>query len=199
MANMCYNDIVFYGATECIKELYSYIERIHKINDNEKQHNDYTMLAEAYNLDLAEAGWFTCHESIDFDGDFASFFLCTETKWVPKEEIFDAICKHYEGKIKYVYRAEEIGFSVFVNTDSKGIYFADRYYVDGNTLEEPLYAESWDEVTLLLKELYHGFTSEQLAPCNLDEINSILRNHLPKQNEDDDYLIQVYKYEEEFK
>lgn len=200
MANMCYNTIVFYGDFVCIKELYSHIERIHRTNDDEKQYNDYTMLAEAYNLNLAEAGWFMCLEDVDVENDeITSFRLDTETKWVPKEEIFNAICKHYKGKINYVYMAEEIGFKVFVNTDVQGIYFIDRYYVDGSGDLEPLYTDDWNDVTSLLKELYPNFKEEELTIDNLDEINRILRNNLPKQDENDDNPIQVYKYEEEFK
>lgn len=200
MANMCYNTIVFYGDPVCIKELYSHIERIHKTNDDDKQYNDYTMLAEAYNLNLAEAGWFMCLEDVDVEDDeITSFRLDTKTKWVPKEEIFNAICNHYKGKINYVYMAEEIGFKVFVNTDIQGIYFVDRYYVDGSGDLEPLYTDDWNDVKALLKELCPSFSEEQLTEDNLDEINNILRNNLPKQNEYGDYPPQVYKYEEEFK
>lgn len=197
MANMCSNDIVFYGDKGYLTELHNHVHRILKSKDNE--YNDYTMLAKAYGLDLAEAGWFEyADDELQPDcNEVHTFTLQTETKWVPKEEIFNAICKHYNYDIGYIYKAEETGFGVFVNTDKDGRYFAEKYYVDGDQMEEPLYAETWYEVELCIKEYCH-FDEGVLSPDNINEVNRILRNSLPQCNEDTN-CIQIYKYEEEFK
>jgi hypothetical protein len=45
--------------------------------------------------------------------------------------MWDIICHHnYDNRISYVYRAEEPSNGYFVNTDSSGEYFPEKYLID---------------------------------------------------------------------
>jgi len=65
-----------------------------------------------------------------YDYDSACYFkLETETAWCPMNELWDAVLEQYEG-VSYVYVAEEAGCDIFINTDTEGQFFDQRYMLE---------------------------------------------------------------------
>lgn len=60
----------------------------------------------------------------------ASFILSTETAWKPLTYIWDRIISDHYPSISYVYKAEEPGQLLYINTDTEGVYFPERYVID---------------------------------------------------------------------
>lgn len=53
--------------------------------------------------------------------------------WMPHVSLWDAIIeKHYKNNISYVYRAEEPSDNIYINTDTTGITFPEKYVIDYN-------------------------------------------------------------------
>ena len=57
------------------------------------------------------------------------FTLESETAWIPADELWEAVIARYKG-ISFVYLAEEPGMEIFINTDSNGTYFPEKYLVE---------------------------------------------------------------------
>jgi len=74
-----------------------------------------------------------CRGSIEILGEFEpgdmSFVIETDTAWSPTTELWDAVIEQYED-ISYVYICEEPGMGIFVNTDTEGRFFVDRYLLE---------------------------------------------------------------------
>jgi hypothetical protein len=105
-----------------------------------------------------------------------------ETAWSPLPEVWDKMAEKYN--LSYVYVSEECGMSIYVNTDTLGRFFSDRYildYFDINNLEiapdvmakygerlrelsdESRYYEDFDDVLNDFKSLgFHGDNIEDL-------------------------------------
>ena len=65
-----------------------------------------------------------------FEGkDDCYFKLETETAWCPMNELWDAVVEQHEG-VSYVYVAEEAGCDIFINTDTEGRFFDQRYLLE---------------------------------------------------------------------
>ena len=75
----------------------------------------------------------SCRGSIEHLEDYepgSSFFtLDCDTAWTPMDELWEAVIAQYEG-LSYVYIAEEPGMGIFVNTDTEGIYFPEKYLME---------------------------------------------------------------------
>ena len=72
-----------------------------------------------------------CDTKLSADGDVFSFGVDTETAWSPHMEVFyRLIGEKYGGAIRMVYRSEECGCGIYINTDAEGRYFPERYVVD---------------------------------------------------------------------
>ena|GEM_PF-6433852 len=79
-----------------------------------------------------------------------------ETAWGPLPEVWDLMAEKYN--LSYVYCSEECGCAVYVNTDSEGRFFSDRYILDYFVVEFTI-------------------TNYDIDECKqkLDEINEIIR------------------------
>lgn len=68
---------------------------------------------------------------IRLDADSKTLDVETETAWEPMPGIWDMIlaeCGYTD--IKYVYQAEEPSCELYINTDTEGRFFSDRYHVE---------------------------------------------------------------------
>jgi hypothetical protein len=55
----------------------------------------------------------------------------TETAWTPHMDVFKKILgERYGDAIRMVYQSEEPGSGIYINTDSTGKYFPERYMID---------------------------------------------------------------------
>lgn len=69
--------------------------------------------------------------------------ICTQTAWTELVAMWDIICHHnYDDRISYVYRAEEPSNGHFINTDSSGEYFPEKYLIDA-------YLEDYEDLDIV--------------------------------------------------
>lgn len=123
-------------------------------------------------------------EPEEFKGDM--FQVSVETAWEPMTEMWDMIlaeCRFDE--VAYVYEAEEPGEGLYINSDTEGRFFADRFYIDLH-ISDDFYC-------------YHSeyFTSSKEALAFLNEVITNLRkeytDHPEKYNLPDGYTPQVLR------
>jgi len=113
-----------------------------------------------------------------------------DTAWSPLPEVWDILAEQYG--LSYVYIAEECGCEVYVNTDTEGRFYSDRYilnyfdidelYLDDETLTEygerlrelsgeTIYFESWSNVERTFKDFEFDVTSLKSLNEKLDKFN----------------------------
>jgi len=75
----------------------------------------------------------SCRGSIEYLSEYepgdCNFSLQADTAWSPTDELRDAVVALYEG-VSYVYTAEESGNGVFINSDTEGRFYSERYMLD---------------------------------------------------------------------
>lgn len=124
------------------------------------------------------------------------FTIQTESAWNPNVGVFTkVIADHYKDEINFVYCSEEPGFAIYVNSDTTGRFYEDRYHLDycinGNKYVMEYYA-SFEDVLKALKE---DFPELEFSLCDsVDEINDRVQNLLEESK--DDYF-NLYEYTEE--
>ena len=136
MPNWCSNHYAFYTDDENKDELlrlYNKLSDIMEIPSEIK--NDFEpgwlgKVATEHGLDFEKIscrGWIEHLEDYEPESNF--FTLQSETAWAPTDELWQAVVAQYEG-VYFVYVAEEPGFEVFINSDSEGVYFPDKYLIE---------------------------------------------------------------------
>lgn len=97
-------------------------------------------------------------EELTEDSEKLWFCVSTEDAWSPKVAAWDALL---EGKpLRYVFRAEEPGVCIYVNTDNTGDIFPERYRMDyciprdnGSEDNDLLYFDDEQELLEAFKEI----------------------------------------------
>ena len=112
--------------------------------------------------------------------------LNTETAWAEMAETRLFIESCFPG-MKIYYIEEESGCERFYTNDSEGIYFKDRYYLDG--FDDSEYFETLEEAAKYVKEIV-GHEIEATFKAIEDALNDYMEEH-----EDDD---DCYYYFHEF-
>ncbi len=114
------------------------------------------------------------------------FVIEVQTAWEPPSELFDCILQQYNG-VSCIYIAEEGGEGIYINTDTSGKIFPDRYilYTDDTGF---LYFK--DEITLI--NYANSYTGKTFN--SFEEITDYIDN-LKKSKHD--ICIDVYKFSEE--
>ena len=112
--------------------------------------------------------------------------LNTETAWAEMAETRHFIESCFPG-MKVYYIEEESGCEIFNTNDSEGIYFKDRYYLDG--FDDSEYFETLDEAAKYVKEIV-GHDVE----ANVTAIDKALNDYMEAHEDDDD----CYYYFHEF-
>ena len=178
MPNWCSNSIAFYqedGGDAVLEAFYTDIERyLNYINPETSEHSSWVgnwLEASKINAEnLCTRGFFT---NIELNGDHVRVDM--ESAWAPLPEVWDLMAERYG--LAYVYIAEECGCEVYVNTDTEGRFFTDRYilnYFDVDYMElddgimaeygerlrgiseETTYFESWEGVAELFEPFRFG-------------------------------------------
>ena len=103
--------------------------------------------------------------------------LNTETAWAEMSETRHFIESCFPG-MKIYYIEEESGCERFYTNDSEGIYFKDRYYLDG--FDDSEYFETLEEAAKYVKEIV-GHDVE----ADFDAIDKALSDYV-EEHEDDD-------------
>ena len=140
MPNWCSNALAFYqedGGSDRMAQFYADISRTFGLMRGEKpKHSE--------NPDWA--GHFLKDHGVDVENMYTRGFvqhyeidkthvrIDIETAWGPIPELYDEMAKLYD--LKYVYCAEEPGSEVYINTDSEGRFFVERYYLDSFSVND---------------------------------------------------------------
>lgn len=109
----------------------------------------------------------------------------TETAWAEMSETRHFVESCFPG-MKIYYIEEESGCERFYTNDSEGIYFKDRYYIDG--FDDSEYFETLEEAAKYVKEIV-GHDVEATVKAIETALNKYMEEH-----EDDD----CYYYFHEF-
>lgn len=103
--------------------------------------------------------------------------LNTETAWAEMSETRHFIESCFPG-MKIYYIEEESGCEIFNTNDSEGIYFKDRYYLDG--FDDSEYFETLEEAAKYVKDIV-GYDVE----ADFDVIDKALNAYMEEHEEDD--------------
>ena len=103
--------------------------------------------------------------------------LHTETAWAEMSETRHFIESCFPG-MKIYYIEEESGCEIFNTNDSEGLYFKDRYYLDG--FDDSEYFETVEEAAVYVKEIV-GHEVE----ATVKAIDKALSDYVEEHEEDD--------------
>lgn len=186
MANLCSTHVTLWGDTQLIDEVYNAIKTI-----RDAEPACWDLLAEFFGGATEEYSFIHYMEKGAVAGTTDSYIeFSLEDKWAPQVELFDIICKRYDGKLQYVYLAEESGCELFINTDSQGLFYKDKYYLDlcvDNTYETFSLC-NWDELVNTLIEIIPELKDREL-PDNVNELERVVSDVLQDNYSDDDYAV----------
>ena len=96
--------------------------------------------------------YYISNVSLDAD-DVWYFILDQEDAWSPHTDPWDDIVSIANGDIDFVYKSEEPGQDIFVNSDIEGWYFKERYVIDASLLdtEDKIYTQTESETISLCR------------------------------------------------
>lgn len=121
MANICDTTIHFTGSEECLDDLFKHLVYLFGIDKTDLIRD----IAQGFGVSCSCRG-----------GDIKYIDSQTHTieqqdRWEPCVEIWEKICNdYYNGDISFVYRAEEPGSDIFINTDLTHLHFPEKIYCD---------------------------------------------------------------------
>ena len=166
MPNWCFTSYKFVGDKEEIADLYN---KLQSLNDMPEPlvENGFGKLFLGCVVNLFGGDWkeIYCRGEIDYMeicGD-SMIQLSTMTAWGDMPEVWDFVCKNYPS-IEYYYLAEEGGLCYYVNSDTTGEYFPEKYYV--------LHAEGYSEYLDDDEELLE-YIAEKIGAAKIESIDQL--------------------------
>jgi len=177
MPNWCSNSIAFYQEDGSVALLQAFYADVQKYEDGEWV----ACMLKAHGVNTDEMYTRGFFQLCELNSDHVRIDM--ETAWGPLSEVWTAMAERYN--LSYVYASEECGMSVYVNTDTEGRFFTDRYILDyfdvddlgispdvlakyGKRLkqlsEETTYYEDFDDVVKDFKSL--GFYGDNIENLN---------------------------------
>jgi len=139
MPNWCYNQVMLYGEPKQLEKVWLYIKKAYENEaaTSRKWLNRLIIAAGLNHEDYSCRGWIV---NLDDEGDYTpgiddSFKLDFESAWNPAMSAIDiairvALKDYAEPDVSYELMAEEPSEGIFINTDTEGVYFKERYYLD---------------------------------------------------------------------
>lgn len=204
MPNYFTNRIIFYGEDK--KTLKDLLDKLSACVD-EPAKNKVRIFLELSGLNAEDAEAYADRHDFFTYLDFAVqenpcgayFEVQTESAWSANMECFYKVLrKTYDGKINMVYQSEEAGCGIFINSDTEGLFFTERYRLDychgDSSVRE--YFSSWQEAA---EFLYDAFPKAKITPYTsladaVNRIESLYRFDSRKQ----EYIyLDRFKYSEE--
>lgn len=126
MANLCSTKIVFYSNNKT---------QLHEFNARLQELGSCDLLDVCRHFDLP-SDEFECRGYV-YDIEMpredyikSYFYIYQEDKWAPQIDVWSAVLDAQYDEIYMHYIAEEPGHGIYINTDSTGEYFPDRFVVD---------------------------------------------------------------------
>lgn len=136
MANWCSTTIEFFGsgydANIQLKELYEIILEMEKTGRVQGADNLWLgNFVDMFGGDCKEAdcrGFITYIEEYEnYDEDLCHFRIEQEDAWYPKVGVWREILSNNFPDIEMVYVAEECGCEIYINSDTDGLFFTQKY------------------------------------------------------------------------
>ena len=196
MPNWCTTSYVFRGNENEIKDL---CNKIKSFVSKERVPNDFgdSWFGFDYN-EIPCRGFIDYFSEIDEDTDPGRLELSTETAWGPMTEMWDKIIAKYYPSITYVLIAEEPGCNLYVNTDTEGYDFTERFSVDFKlppkyTYGSPngFYADCEEDVVETFNSIFQR-KYKSYKQCK----KRLCKEFKKKEYRDKGYFIAIHKYRE---
>lgn len=160
MANFCSNSIVFYSKDK--QKLSVFLRKIYAAFDSQGSGIYNLMVLHGYkdreilnSIDKRDCFTF-CDSKLRTDKDIYSFQVDEESAWVPHMEVFRKILRQkYGNAIRMVFLSEECGNDIYINTDTEGKYFTERYKVEcshGKEYKDEYFSEYSDLIRFVNEE-----------------------------------------------
>ena len=111
----------------------------------------------------------------------------TETAWNEQSETRHFIESCFPG-MKIYYQEEETGCERFYTNDFEGLFFKDRYYLDG--FDDNEYFETLEEAAKYVKEI----VGHDVEP-NLKAIVKALNDYMEEHKEEDDMYYYIHEFQ----
>lgn len=179
MPNWCFTSYKFVGDKEEIADLYN---KLQSLNDMPEPlvENGFGKLFLGCVVNHFGGDWnkIYCRGEIDYMelcGD-NMLQLSTMTAWGDMPEVWNFVCKNYPS-IEYYYLAEEGGMGYYVNSDTTGEYFPEKYYVyhtDG-------YSEYLNDDEELFEYIAEKIGAEKIE--SIKQLNQLLGYYNKKHSE----------------
>lgn len=173
MPNWCNTSYKFVGDKEEVADLYN---KLQSLNDMPEPlvENGFGKLFLGCVVNLFGGDWkeIYCRGEIDYMeicGD-SMIQLSTMTAWGDVPEVWDFVCKNYPS-IEYYYLAEEGGLCYYVNSDTTGEYFPEKYYV----LHAEGYSEYLDDDEELLEYIAEKIGAAEIE--SIDQLDQLLEQY----------------------
>lgn len=181
MANYCMNDIVLYSKRK--KPLIRPHNQLKHLSKEDSYsypiHRLLSSLEASYLVDDLDdlRHYILDFDSIDKKNDTYYFHLYTEAAWSPHIEDIDILLSLNEFKsISYVYQAEEPGFEIYINSDSKREFLNNSYlfyYYCGDDDEDAYYSDLNDLIDYVDKHFLNALITPWDTPqIIIDKLNT---------------------------
>jgi len=130
MANICCSKYVFYTNDDKSELLRLHMNLMAIMDNNDSKTGCLDDVAIKHGVDREKISCRGTIENLDDYNPANNYFtLNSDTAWAPTDELWEAVIAQYKG-ISFVYIAEECGESIYVNTDTEGVYFPERYLLE---------------------------------------------------------------------
>lgn len=189
MPNWCHTEYVFEGSKSEVLKLHQKLSQLLSCEYKSTVDNDFGngWLGDVlinHGFDWKKV---SCRGFIDDLYDVVTeenttyFKLATSTAWGPLNDMWDIIIENHYPSIKYVYLAIEHGCSLYLNSDTEGKYYDERYLLD-LVIPEDVFGEVID--------VYEFYTSEEEL---LTDIEKFIGKGCKGINEARDYITEQAK------
>ena len=188
MANWCDTHIVFFSDnTEQLGDFYNKLRT--------GKHNDLGSIAECFGIGRDK---FPCRGAVYYISeieDSRQFYIDQEDAWLPKITVWQEILKKNYPEINLVFRAEEPGCEIFINSDIEGDYISEEYYLDYCLPDTDYVTEFFNDKSSLI--LYGKKLFDDDSICTVSDIRSRAEAIIENSDDADDYFFSLYKYAKE--
>lgn len=189
MPNWCNTDYKFVGHVDEIADLYKKLKELEDMPEPLVE-NGFGKLFLGCVVNHFGGDWnkIYCRGEIDYMELCGENMLqlSTMTAWGDMPEVWDFVCKNYPS-IKYYYLAEEGGMGYYINSDTTGEYFPEKYYIN--------HADGYSEYLNNKEELFE-YIADKIGVDkieSIDQLNQLLEQYNKKQPDEEIYYYEFKK------
>ena len=174
MPNWSYVDYKIVGDKKKVKDFRDKIKRLEKRKTSPIK-NDFGNLWWGNIVNALGGNWedVPCRGYIicwDYDRKTGVLTLCSEMAWSERPELRYFIEEYYDNEVTIYFKQEESGLSIYETNDSEGIFFPERYKIDGYVDPWPSYYKDLESAA---KDLSRFIEIDEIEPT-LEDINDAI-------------------------